>query len=505
MPSNFIYNASGGLNSGGGGVATSTYYSYVASGGLNSSGSGRPTVSINDAGGGVSLGGSAGVQIIADIPFTFTWDVSEGVLRNWRVEGKCVPANHACPPTNVQDNGCPPNGSTMQFMMNVQAHSLTELCQKLQNKGWKAPIKKIGVWSQPVFKEDWPPGTDPSCNTLKTVDFSKIPPCIDFQVDQDLTVTGKFGASILDLSGVVYTYVASGGLGAKGSAPKQSNRYSYTASGGLGAGGSSRISAPHFFVYVASGGLGVGGSGNGYTNTYGTLDLGGGKIKSSVMDLGIIFGYEAAPALAPSTATVQSTCCPILNLPQILFVRHDLNRSKSLSDFLKVNGFTLPQIQRLMYSSQRNSWYTNSQFRGLSVDQTEQEVWNVVFEFGCVVENAILGVPANIWGFSVLVRRRSLLNSKIELTRLVLEFDPASICNSPNALDFPFNFDVSQLKATPSSVATAVFVDELGTFGGASYNTNPVAIFEIAASPPDLGVGMFDQSAPLQNILLSTT
>jgi len=509
----YRYTASGGLGSGGS-SKDNAYDSAEGSGGVILDGRADAALVFNyEASGGLGCGGKAPTQISGNIITTFTWNVSEGVLRNWRVEGKCVSVNHPCPPTSNQDSGCA-SGNTMQFMMTVAAHSLTDLCQKLQARGWTGPIKKIQVWSQPTNRSDWSSTTDPSCNTLSTVDFSKVPACIggstgsgsssgyDFTVDQNLAVTGKVTASLI--FDVNYSYTMSGGLGAGGSAvkpPTVSSHFSYTASGGLGAGGGARAASPQFFYYVASGGLGSGGSSIVFPSDYGLISASG-KTSMLVSDVGITFGYQAAATLIPSTGQVAASCCSALNLPQVIFARHDLNRSYTLTNFLNVNGFTLPQVLNLMYSRQRNAWYSNSQFRGTSVDQTEQQVWNVIFEFGCLTENGLLDVPSDVWGFSTMVRRRSLTNSRVEVTRLVLEFDPTQICTAPGLLKFDFSFDVNLLITSPAVVRAVVFLDELGAFGGPNFISNPTASFEVSASFPDVGVGMFDQSAPLQKILL---
>jgi hypothetical protein len=222
-----------------------------------------------------------------------------------------------------------------------------------------------------------------------------------------------------------------------------------------------------------------------------------------VLDVGIVFGAQAAPLLTPSQDQVPATCCTALNLPQILFVKHDLNRSQALSDFLKVNGLTLDPIQKMMYSRQKNAWFTNLQYRGMSIDdQKEQQIWNIVFEFGCLTENALLGVPSDVWGFSILLRKRSLSNSRVDITRLVLVFDPLQICSVPGALRFDFTFNTNLLTTSPPVVRTVVFLDELSSFNGKGYKNNPNAVFEVSASTPDLGAGMFDQTIPLQNVLL---
>jgi hypothetical protein len=115
-----------------------------------------------------------------------------------------------------------------------------------------------------------------------------------------------------------------------------------------------------------------------------------------------------------------------------------------------------------------------------------------------LTENAILGIPLNVWGFSILIRRRGLTSGRIDITRLLLEFDPNEICNAPGELNFDFTFNTNSQTTTPSVVKTVVFLDELNSFNGLSYRRNPLASFEVSAATPILGVGMYDQSVPFQ-------
>jgi hypothetical protein len=430
----YLYTASGGLTLGS--VATGNLvFSFSGSGGLVFgesaifSGITYNYVCI----GGLSLGSRAPFKVTSEFSKLFTWDVSRGVLKNWRVEGRCQPVDHPCPPTSI-DSGCG-SGNTMQYVVNVQAHSLTDLCQKLKKRGWVIPIKRIQVWSQPTNRSDWTSDVDPNCNQLITVNPSLVPDCIDFGVDGNLSVTGKVTASLLfDVS---FSYTASGGLGSGSGFVYISNHYSYTASGGLGSGSGSRFSSPQCFLYIASGSLSVSGLSGYYTSDYGIL-ASSGRVSMSIMDLGITFGEQASNVLIPSTTEISTDCCSLLSLPQVLFVRHDLNRSDALTDFLNINGLVLPEIQTMMYSNQRKSWYGNLQLRGSSVDQAERQVWNIIFEFGCLTENTTLGIPSDVWGFSILVRRRGISSLRIEVSRLVLEFDSSQICNAPGVFQLDF-------------------------------------------------------------------
>lgn len=526
VSSHWTYVASGGLGIGGETNQVSPSWQWTGSGSLNA-GSSAPSAATADyattASGGLSLGGTAPARPIftyvasgglgirgasssfytKTITKTFTWSVSEGVLRTFRVEGKCRPANHPCPPTSNPTTACGSSGGTMQFVANVQAHSVTDLCNKLKDRGFLGPIKKVQMWSLPVNKSDWGDSDSKDCNKLSDVNFGVVPECLDFTVDEDVSAKAGVGSYLIFQS--FFTYDASGGLGVgKADVAKvTSPYYSYEASGGLGIGGSSTPDSPQFFSYEASGGLGVKGASSYYGSDYGTAIAVAG-VGAEVLELMLSYGRIDAPTLKASTDLVDTDCCENLSVPQILYVKHELHRSDRLARFLRVNSFTLPKSLNMMYSQQRDSWYSSTHFRGDSVIQGQRENWDIVFEFGCLAEDAILGVPKDVWGFSVSVQCRNITNSTIEVTRLVLEFDPELVCNFSGSLKFDFSLNTKTQVTTPAVIRAVVFMDSLGAFIGTTYLRNPVTIFEVGSSVPNFGTGMFDQSVPYQKVLLST-
>jgi hypothetical protein len=57
------------------------------------------------------------------------------------------------------------------------------------------------------------------------------------------------------------------------------------------------------------------------------------------------------------------------------------------------------------------------------------------------------------------------------------------------------------LATSSTTVRTVTFLDELNSFNGVDFRNNPVVSFEVSAVTPSLGVGAFDQSAPLRRLL----
>lgn len=498
--SNWVFAASGGLSLDSGTISN-TIFSPPANGIITFNGAADCRLILTyEASGSLSVGNTASAGIQFFLETVFTWDISQGVLRNWRVEGRQQPVNQPCPPTYNSDPGVSLVGNYMQFMVNIQAHSITDLCKRLKDRGLTGPLKKIQVWSLPVNKSDWASSDKVDCNKLSTIEFSNVPDCIDFTVDQELSVSATVSSSVILVKD--YTYEASGSLSFNNNLNRpQVSYYAYVASGGLGFSNTFTVSSPQYYYYEASGNIGFNNSATYFGSDFGILSVSG-KFSSELLNISAGFGTQSYDPLTANSNLVQVTCCTDLSVAQVLFVRHELFRSSTLSNFLSVNGLSLPRIFNLMFSQQRNSWYYNKQYKGSSTDETGDELWNIVFEFGCLVEDAVLGIPADVWGFSILVRKRNLNNSRINITRLVMEFDPSNVCDISGGLRFNFKFNPLDSSTDPVTIRTLTFVDELGIFKGSTYSSNPNTSFEVNMYAPNIGNGVLDQSRIFQNMLL---
>lgn len=462
-------------------AASNLVFSYVGSGGLRA-------------------GNTSPAALTTRWTNTFTWAVSQGVMRTFRVEGKCRPAKQPCPPTYNPTPSCPA-GSTMQYVANVQARSVTDLCKKLKSSGFLGPIKKIQRWSLPANKSDWSSTDSADCNSLADVSFSSIPDCLDFTVDADVSVNIGFAAeAVLESE---FSYQASGSLTVGGSCTSRSSVYSYVGSGFINfMPTEATTESPQCFLYVSQGGLGLGNSATAYGSDYGSRESVM-AMAAVVADLSVVYGTVAATTLTASNDQISASCCTSFNLPQILFITHELHRSERLSNFLSINGFTFSRVLKMMYSRNTDSWYTNVHFKGNSVNNNQRESWNIIFEFGCLTEDAVLGLPENTWGLMISLQVRNLTTSRLDNTRLVMEFDPTDVCGVSDSLRLPISFNTKTLKTIPSVVRTAVFSDGVGAFRGNTYLRNPATLFEVGSSAVSPGVGMLNQSAKFRKVLAS--
>jgi hypothetical protein len=118
------------------------------------------------------------------VDYEFTWRTGRQRAYWYRIVGKAKADD--CPPIDMNDDCC------RQYVMNVHARSLPELCTKLRERQWKWPIDVIQRFSRPAetiaVEEDRAAGLNVECNVAEVVEICKIPECFEFCLDYDITL-----------------------------------------------------------------------------------------------------------------------------------------------------------------------------------------------------------------------------------------------------------------------------------------------------------------------------
>lgn len=225
--------------------------------------------------GGISLGGSADTSVTMnfDLEATwvvegeirkeiqFRWNVNDGILKWYRVEGQCQIAT--CDSVNLAagDLLCD-NGQT--FVQNVAAESVNEVCAKLKqefiNRPRIWPIKSIKRFSQPVLLTDDEVASQQGFNVqctelLEEESFCEEPECLEFCVEALPLV--RMGINVT-IQQTFLNHMPSGGLAFSGSADARIVPPSQVGSGGMTLGGTADAAVSHW-EYTMSGGLTMGG------------------------------------------------------------------------------------------------------------------------------------------------------------------------------------------------------------------------------------------------------
>lgn len=148
--------------------------------------------------GGFSLDGSAIVKFSFTKLNNFYWNLRSKIERDcdfyWNL-GQLNIFWYRIVSKPIAPNNCPivGNNCCQQFVMNVSARSISELCQKLKNRNYKFPIQSVEKLSKPAENSQLAileqSGIDPSCQNLVPVQICSVPACADFCIDYDLKQT----------------------------------------------------------------------------------------------------------------------------------------------------------------------------------------------------------------------------------------------------------------------------------------------------------------------------
>lgn len=314
-----------------------------------------------------------------EVDVTTSWNVGAGAWYWYRVEGECGPVE--CETFGMSYNGC----NRMRFVTTVSARNLSELCDTLQNPRTNAPVNlkiaTIQKYSRPVFRGSTPAD---ECNIMQEVEFCHIPECLDYCPEE--------AAPFLGIQNIVVAYED---VPAEPEFPTRPIRVE----------DKMRAATDISEVLVSRA-----------------------SVDSSVLGL----GYEYDESLSegdmyPSTDLVSACGCTAIG--EALSMRHSLNRSSAMADFISSTASHLPSKIDLMYRASESSWNSIIHL-GDPI-----EGWRVLFGFGC---------QDNLWrlSFSALAGRKQ--------TRLVVDIPPELMCASrrPSA---PVQVYFSQRPFVPKS------------------------------------------------------
>jgi hypothetical protein len=207
------------------------------------------------------------VSITLNIDLDIGWRIDSYISVDYRIlwnTGKqrqywyrIIGSHHddVCPPIQMGDDCC------KQYVMNIHASSIEDLCLKLQKKKWKWPIQLVQRFTKPAetvaIAEDEAAGVNYDCNTIEEVEICPYRVCADFCVDYDLVDTwgivssadkvrvytyhpsltniyigGDFRAKHFGV-GVDFIVDPSGGIAISGGDTYSTNYYQYSGSGGI--------------------------------------------------------------------------------------------------------------------------------------------------------------------------------------------------------------------------------------------------------------------------------
>lgn len=428
----------------------------------------------------------------ASFEFTkeFTWTTGTAPLRWYRVLGCCkyitaegsgnVEENSSYPNPPVpggcqvigietDDSKCVGSSGKQQYVQNILARSLGDVCNQLKSTGMRWQICSLKRWSRAADAINYD-----DCNTLTEVPFSEIPECLEFSLVSDDTVKIGVKTFIIDS---IQRQDASGGLIIQGSAITSSTG----TEGGPLPGQSSYVYNPDGLELL------IGGESETECSwkTEFIIPVG---VQAIISNLEITYNIIDTNDLSVIGGTVNTSCGTCTQMPQTIYMHHNLVNDNIFSQFLTRNGLIAPNPVVLNYSKKFKSWNGSFHLYGEGNDNLgSDESWRFTFEWTCMNEIAGEELGAYSWKFSMLAVRKNEINNSDFDTRILLVFPPDQICIGTQNLGFDFSFNLNAFtkfvtndyNTSPSLV---LLNDKINLFKSNYWTKNPEIIFRLSRS-----------------------
>ena len=202
-------------------------------------------------------------------------------------------------------------------------------------------------------------------------------------------------------------------------------------------------------------------------------------------------------AVAQNITTTCANCGPI---PDILYIRTNLDQANILSDFLLRNKLEIPKSIQLSYNRITESWQYSMHLRGVGSDNSGvQELWHINFDWSCVSQYGEDSLSSSMWKFGLYVKRINLETNLDSDARLFILFPSEDLCSNFNTLGIDFTFDfhfrpdyvTNQYKI---NVDTFNYYDEVNIFKGTYWDANNF-VCRLLTRDIDLNVNVQDISS----------
>ena len=378
----------------------------------------------------------------------------------YRIQGACQNTNPGCDLIGIQTDDPKCVNGKQQFVQNILAKSLTDVCNQLTNSRLNWEVTSIKKWSRPadptlVSKDD-------QCNSLTEVPFCQIPQCLNFCVQTHAVIhigaTNYSFASLVPIEGSGVAY-----LGGEADTnlvdlpPPTFSSFDYS---------------PSIPSAILTGGQAIA------SCSWNPECLIFGGINTIIDMLEPVFGYDTSVPEFVLPNLVVGTNCGCESMPLTLYLFHNLGNDNVLVNFLKRNGFVLPNYFSLNYNSKTISWIGNYHLTGIGDNNTQDlENWKISFEWACV--NSIAGdeLESYSWKFSMFVNR-TIKNGINYNTRMLTVFPSEQIClnlqNLNSNFNFQYNVSTNYIENELGIISNfAILTDNIGIFKSKFWNQNP--------------------------------
>lgn len=390
----------------------------------------------------------------------FTWDTNNDVLYWYRVECVCTRDRQCLDLSALSSEEADicqipdPGGAKMMVM--VAAYNLADLCTKLRsgsgtgfnNQGLCWPISSIHRYRRPVRTTDYVkvlgvPHTDPDAyEALTELDFRQVAECLELSLDKDATIEMGMTTS------VEMIYLVNGSIEVTGSGDYSS----FTAGS---------------YPFVGSGILEASGAADTLCGSDAEVDMG---IETTLSSFAVDLGDEEGEELTLTTDTVQNNCgCGDISSHMKLHTNFSI--SNKLDRFLSRNGLSMDDEIDMYYRQLSESWQGHFHFTGRGENASEDESWNLLFEWVCT--NIVQGNEHSdyVWQLSIWARR--VVGDQDKDSKMLMLFDQNSPCFSQDIrIQLVVNTQ-TRIVSTNENVEPILFYDDIGLFKSDSWKRSP--------------------------------
>jgi hypothetical protein len=180
------------------------------------------------------------------------------------------------------------------------------------------------------------------------------------------------------------------------------------------------------------------------------------------------------PTIEVPTNTIK-TLCDCFDLPLTIFMRHNLDQTGNLGEFLNRNQLEIPKDIGLSYNAIYKAWQANIHFQGNSADGDSLESWNMVFNWQCSATSGSSNIDSPVWSFSSYINVQNQTTGDDFDSRVRLIFPKEGPCQAGDInFSVQVNTQTKTVKTSPDNGTSSILIyDSIGLFNSPQWRQDP--------------------------------
>lgn len=430
----------------------------------------------------------------------FYWSNGEQPLRWYRVQGCCAfptAAGSGLPGPDARPGGCDVIGiqtddtkclgatGQQQFVQNILARTVADVCIELTRLKTKWQICSIKRWSRPADPTIFDPASD-ECNVLEEIPYQELPECLPFALQTDAIT---FVAATTTVYETYLSYdCACPDTNCTSKIPSTCGLMTLGGDGGYRIKSGGTTPTVVVFDYFPDGTTVVTG---GTAEANSTWD---GNLVTYIQYTGSLDAQEwvftvtdvSNPIVTP-TGTIATACGTCSAMPNQFYLQHNIENPSIFYNFLIRNKLSMPKLLPMLFNERLGAWVSHLHFVGISDDNANDESWRFSFEFGCPDEVGGESLGRGGIKFSLTVVRKNLVTGIDFDTRILILFPADDFCASIRnfADDFVFQLDTKTTYVSTDRLVvpqSVLLYDKIGLFKSTYWTANPSLRIRMSSS-----------------------